>query len=99
MEAGIRTVCLMPERLPHQDSLEIIAFARRHKAVVIGPNSPGVLSPGKSALGGLGGRIDMVRTAFRPGGVGIISRSGGNPGDSAAGSAGRSSGTRRSSSH
>ncbi len=76
--AGVKLVCLMPERLPHQDALEIIAHARRAGVRVIGPNSPGLLSPGKSILGGLGGRLDMMRTAFRPGRVGIISRSGGN---------------------
>lgn len=78
IEAGVRVVCLMPERLPHHDTLEIIAHARAAGAIVIGPNSPGLLSPGKSLIGGLGGRIDMLRTAFRPGRIGIISRSGGN---------------------
>jgi succinyl-CoA synthetase alpha subunit len=76
--AGMRVIHLMPERLPHHDTLEIIAHARKTGCHVIGPNSPGVLSPGKASLGGLGGRIDMMRTAFRPGRVGIISRSGGN---------------------
>ncbi|MDB5410510.1 MAG: hypothetical protein JWL84_5422 [Rhodospirillales bacterium] len=76
--AGIRVVCLMPERLPHHDAMEIIAHARRAGAIVIGPNSPGLLAPGKSIIGGLGGRIDMMRIAFREGRIGIISRSGGN---------------------
>jgi succinyl-CoA synthetase alpha subunit len=76
--AGVGLVCLMPERLPHQDALEVIAHARAAGARVIGPNSPGLLSPGKSILGGLGGRVDMMRAAFKPGRVGIISRSGGN---------------------
>jgi len=76
--AGIKVIHLMPERLPHQDMLEIIAWARRHGTLVIGPNSPGILSAGKASLGGLGGRVDMMRTAFKPGRIGIISRSGGN---------------------
>jgi succinyl-CoA synthetase alpha subunit len=76
--AGLRVVCLMPERLPHHDAMEVIAYARAKGAIVIGPNSPGILSPGKCVLGGLGGRIDMMRTAFKPGRIGIISRSGGN---------------------
>jgi succinyl-CoA synthetase alpha subunit len=46
--------------------------------MVIGPNSPGLLSPGKAMVGGLGGRLEMARTAFAEGPVGIISRSGGN---------------------
>ncbi len=76
--AGVKLVCLMPERLPHHDALEVIAHARAAGAIVIGPNSPGLLSPGKSILGGLGGRVDMMRTAFKEGRIGIISRSGGN---------------------
>jgi len=78
LAAGIKVIHLMPERLPHQDMLEIIAWARKANAYVIGPNSPGILSAGKASLGGLGGRVDMMRTAFKPGRVGIISRSGGN---------------------
>jgi len=76
--SGMKLIHLMPERLPHHDTLDVIAHARRAGAHVIGPNSPGVLSPGKASLGGLGGRLDMMRTAFRPGRIGIISRSGGN---------------------
>ncbi|HEY4775252.1 MAG TPA: CoA-binding protein [Xanthobacteraceae bacterium] len=76
--AGIRLIHLMPERLPHQDTMEIIAHARQAGALVIGPNSPGILSPGKASLGGIGGRIDMLRLAFKPGRIGIVSRSGGN---------------------
>jgi succinyl-CoA synthetase alpha subunit len=76
--AGMRVIHLMPERLPHQDMLEVIAWARKSNTVVIGPNSPGILSAGKASLGGLGGRIDMMRLAFKPGRIGIISRSGGN---------------------
>ena len=78
LDAGIKLIHLMPERLPHQDMLETIAVARANNAIVIGPNSPGILSPGKCSLGGLGGRIEMMRAAFKPGPVGIISRSGGN---------------------
>lgn len=78
IEAGIAIISLMPERLPHQDMLEIIAFSRARGSMVIGPNSPGLLSPGKAMVGGLGGQLDMARTAFTQGPVGIISRSGGN---------------------
>jgi succinyl-CoA synthetase alpha subunit len=74
LAAGVTLIHLMPERLPHQ----VIAWARKTGAVVIGPNSPGILSPGKASIGGLGGRPDMMRIAFLPGSIGIISRSGGN---------------------
>jgi succinyl-CoA synthetase alpha subunit len=46
--------------------------------VVIGPTRTGALSPGRAMVGGLGGRIEMAREAFRIGPIGIISRSGGN---------------------
>lgn len=78
IDAGIGVICLVPERLPHHDSMEVIAHAKHKGSVVVGPNSPGIFSPGKALLGGLGGQIQMQRTAFRPGPVGIISRSGGN---------------------
>jgi succinyl-CoA synthetase alpha subunit len=78
IDARIPIIALMPERLPHQDMLEIIAYARAGGSMVIGPNSPGLLSPGKAMVGGLGGRLEMARTAFTAGPVGIISRSGGN---------------------
>ncbi len=78
IDAGIGVICLNPERLPQHDAMEIIAYSRQKGTIVVGPNSPGILSPGKALLGGLGGRIDMQRAAFRPGPVGIISRSGGN---------------------
>lgn len=78
IDAGIPIIALMPERLPHQDMLEIIAYGRTRGSMVIGPNSPGLLSPGKAMVGGLGGRLEMARTAFTAGPIGIISRSGGN---------------------
>jgi succinyl-CoA synthetase alpha subunit len=78
IDSGIPIISLMPERLPHQDMLEVIAFSCARGSMVVGPNSPGMLSPGKAMLGGLGGRLEMARSAFTPGPVGIISRSGGN---------------------
>ena len=78
IDAGIPTIHFMPERVPHQDTMELIAYARERGCLFVGPNSPGILSPGKATLGGLGGRIEMMNTAFTPGPIGIISRSGGN---------------------
>lgn len=80
IEAGIRIIVLTAERMPQQDTMEIIATARAAGAFVVGPNSPGIITPGRGNLGGLGGRIDMMRLMFRPGRVGLISRSGGNAG-------------------
>ena len=69
---------LHPERVPQQDMLEVIAYARRGIARVIGPNTIGLVSPGKSLVGMIGGRADLAKEFFQPGPVGVISRSGGN---------------------
>ena len=79
-EAGIKTVLMRVERVPLHDSLEVIAHAKKHGIRLIGPGSAGVVSPGKASLGGLGGFIgssDLPRIAFKPGRIGVISRSGG----------------------
>jgi succinyl-CoA synthetase alpha subunit len=77
LDAGIRFVLLVPERVPQQDMLEIIQRARDCQAIVIGPNSIGVVSPGKAIIGVIGGRPELMQTAFRPGPCGVLSRSGG----------------------
>jgi succinyl-CoA synthetase alpha subunit len=78
--AGIETVLMRVERVPLHDALEVIADAKRRGIRVIGPGSAGVVSPGKASLGGLGGFIgssDLPKIAFKPGRIGVISRSGG----------------------
>jgi succinyl-CoA synthetase alpha subunit len=77
LDAGLRLVLLVPERVPQQDMLEIIQRARESQAVVIGPNSIGMVSPGKAIIGVIGGRLELMRAAFRPGPCGVLSRSGG----------------------
>ncbi|RLB33525.1 MAG: succinate--CoA ligase subunit alpha [Deltaproteobacteria bacterium] len=79
-EAGIKTVLMRVERVPLHDTLEIISLAEKHNIRLIGPGSAGVVSPGKASFGGLGGFIgssDLPRIAFKPGRIGVISRSGG----------------------
>jgi succinyl-CoA synthetase alpha subunit len=79
-EGEIKIVLMRVERVPLHDSLEVIAHAKKHGIRLIGPGSAGVVSPGKASLGGLGGFIgssDLPRIAFRPGRIGVISRSGG----------------------
>jgi succinyl-CoA synthetase alpha subunit len=78
IDAGINVITLHPERVPQQDMLEVIAYARRSDARVIGPNTIGLVSPGKSLVGMIGGRSDLAKEFFRPGPIGVISRSGGN---------------------
>jgi succinyl-CoA synthetase alpha subunit len=79
-EAGIKTVLMRVERVPLHDALEVIAHAKKHGIRLIGPGSAGVVSPGRASFGGLGGFIgssDLPKVAFKPGRIGVISRSGG----------------------
>jgi len=78
LDAGIPVITLHPERVPQQDMLEVIAYARGRGAYVIGPNSIGLISPGKALVGMIGGNAKSAREFFRPGPVGVLSRSGGN---------------------
>ena len=78
IDAGIGIITLHPERVPQQDMLEVIAYSRRGNTRVIGPNTIGLISPGKSLVGMIGARADLAREFFRPGPVGVVSRSGGN---------------------
>jgi len=81
IEAGVKLLLLVPDRVPIWDTMRIVAAAREHGAQFVGPNTLGVLSPGpqgKSAvIGMIGGRAASAREWFPPGHVGIISRSGG----------------------
>jgi succinyl-CoA synthetase alpha subunit len=77
---GIKTVLMRVERVPLHDTLEIIAYAKKAGIRLIGPGSAGIVSPGRASFGGLGGFIgssDLPKIAFRPGRIGVISRSGG----------------------
>lgn len=78
LEAGIKVVIMIPERLPQQDMLEIIERARLHKATVLGPNAIGIVSPGKAIVGMIGGTPDLARSIFKEGYCGVLSRSGGH---------------------
>lgn len=78
IEMGIKVVVLMPERMPQQDMLEAIAYAKSEKAIIIGPNTIGIISPGKSLVGMIGARLDFANEFFTPGFAGVMSRSGGN---------------------
>ncbi len=77
LEAGVRLLVIVPDRVPIYDVLEIVALARDKKAGFVGPNTLGLISPGKAVLGMIGGRAERAREWFRPGPVGVASRSGG----------------------
>lgn len=68
--AGVKTIVCVTEGVPVLDAIKAIAVARSRKVRIIGPNCPGVISPGKAKLG------IMPASAFHPGPIGIVSRSG-----------------------
>ncbi len=77
MAAGVRLLVIVPDRVPIYDVLEIARAAKQQGARFVGPNTLGLLSPGKAVLGMIGGRAQRAREWFKPGAVGVCSRSGG----------------------
>lgn len=77
IEAGVRLVLITTERCPQQDVMEAVCAARRNGARIIGPNSIGIVTPDQCVVGLIGGRIEIARTVFKPGRIGVLSRSGG----------------------
>ncbi|MCI0401851.1 MAG: succinate--CoA ligase subunit alpha [Gammaproteobacteria bacterium] len=70
-EAGIQIIVCITEGIPLLDMLKLKAsLAQYHDVKLIGPNCPGVITPGECKLGIMPGDIHM------PGSVGIVSRSG-----------------------
>jgi len=80
IEAGVRMVIVPAERVPLHDALEMIALARRKKCRLFGPGCMGMLTPGKATVGWLGASVDFANEVFKPGPVGVMSRSGGQTG-------------------
>lgn len=77
IQSGVKLLVLVPDRVPVWDAMEIAAAAKANGARFIGPNTLGVLSPGRAVLGMIGGKAESAREWFKPGHVGIVSRSGG----------------------
>lgn len=77
IDAGVKLLVIVPDRVPIYDVLEIARFAREKGANFVGPNTLGLVSPGKAVLGMIGGRAERARQWFRPGTIGVTSRSGG----------------------
>jgi succinyl-CoA synthetase alpha subunit len=69
-EAGIELIVCITEGIPTLDMLYVKEYVDRKGIVMIGPNCPGVITPGESKIGIMPGHI------HKPGRVGIVSRSG-----------------------
>jgi succinyl-CoA synthetase alpha subunit len=75
IDGGLRLIAVLAEYVPMHDIVTIVAAARRAGARLIGCNTNGIISPGRSKLGGIGG-VDPSEI-YAPGRIGVVSRSGG----------------------
>ncbi|HEY9682092.1 MAG TPA: succinate--CoA ligase subunit alpha [Oculatellaceae cyanobacterium] len=70
VDAGISLVVLITEGMPPQDTAKLVDLIKRKGARLIGPNCPGIITPGESLIGILPGSI------FKSGPIGMVSKSG-----------------------
>jgi len=70
VDAGIATVICITEHIPAHEMLRVYTYIRPKGITLIGPNCPGVLSPGKANVGIIPAQV------FRAGNIGLVSRSG-----------------------
>ena len=68
--AGVKLVVCITEGVPVLDMTKVYPYVKEHGALLIGPNCPGLITPGQSKVGIIPGRI------CTPGHVGVVSRSG-----------------------
>ncbi len=72
-QAGIKLLVVLTEHIPAQDVMVMHAAAARHGTRIVGPNTAGLVTPGECFVGIMPAFVPSV---FRPGRVGVISRSG-----------------------
>ncbi len=70
LEAGIKLLVAIPEHVPVQDTMKIVEIAKQKGAIVIGPNTPGVMIPGLIKIG------IMPASPFKFGNTAVLSKSG-----------------------
>ncbi len=70
LEAGIKLLVAIPEHVPVRDTMELLEIAKAKDAIIIGPNTPGVMIPGLIKIG------IMPASPFKQGNVAVLSKSG-----------------------
>ena len=70
INAGLELIVVITEHIPIKDTIQMVEVAKRNNVNIVGPNTPGVITPGECKLGIMPGHI------FERGPIGIISRSG-----------------------
>ena len=77
IENGIKLIVVVTERIPRRDVAEMVELANLRGSRIIGPNCLGIIAPGVSKMGGIGGPAKDAAKAYEPGSIGVMSRSGG----------------------
>ena len=70
VDAGIKTIVTITEGIPFKDMLRAVNYAKKNSVRLIGPNCPGIITPGETKIGIMPAKI------FKKGKIGVISRSG-----------------------
>jgi succinyl-CoA synthetase alpha subunit len=70
LKAGIQLIVVVTEYIPVHDTMEIREYAKDLNVWLIGPTTPGIITPGEAKMG------IMPANMFNPGRIGVISRSG-----------------------
>ncbi|MBI5132697.1 MAG: succinate--CoA ligase subunit alpha [Rhodopseudomonas palustris] len=73
IEAGAKLLVVLTEHIPIHDVMAIHAVARINGTRILGPNTAGLVTPGEGFVGIMPGHNDSI---FRPGAIGVVSRSG-----------------------
>ena len=70
LEAGIKLLVAIPEHVPVRDTMEVLDLANKKGAIIIGPNTPGIMIPELIKIG------IMPPTPFKAGNIAVLSKSG-----------------------
>ena len=70
LENGMKTAVIITEHIPIRDAINVMTYAKDANATIVGPNTPGIITPGESKLGIMPAHI------FKLGNIGMVSRSG-----------------------